>query len=633
MPLEAEPTVHTDAVRGCRDLSRADLLKSRADARRGTGRRRGAILWPGVVAALVCIAWMVAESTRAAIPAPFEDAAMLFRYAENLAAGEGITWNAGQAPGLTDGATDLGFVLVLAPLCALGMSCAAAALVINLLAVFGIGTVLGALNAAVWRRSVWVPVAVAALVAAGPVNRYVLSGFSPPVMALLLLGAFASALVASHQADRARTLTALAAAGAIAGLCGWWRPEGFAFGPLVVVLALLLGTRGRLPSPAQLAAVVTPFVALVGGWIAFRLAYFGHVLPTSAVKKSGSLHPENVLYSLQFYASLTLPLVAILVVLMLRRGRTRSWVVSSVWLAASLVWINGAVPKDLWDKVGLPFVPTVSTVATTVLFVPLVIALLVAGVRRRNSTWVFPAALVACSVAWLAIATTLDWWGRMQWPLVPVLVAIVATLVTAADSPESPVLGPRPRRLPAVALAALSVLGVMTFHLPAGGYFESPFQTDVAAALSAVDTSGVRIATTEAGLIPLAVTGTAFDTFGHNNRSIASTHGKSLPAELAAFDPNVLAVHGLPPESTNVPGCGAQQLASQTKFSDEWSTMVDELYRYATGHGLAMVRLTETTPCETWSVWLADDVAPQVRDALTRATLPGNEIPHGTSAG
>ena len=39
---------------------------------------------------------------------PFEDAAMLMRYAENLAAGHGIVWNVGEAP--VDGATDFLFM-------------------------------------------------------------------------------------------------------------------------------------------------------------------------------------------------------------------------------------------------------------------------------------------------------------------------------------------------------------------------------------------------------------------------------------------------------------------------------------------------------------------------------------------
>ena len=117
---------------------------------RALGSQVGALLWPGATALTVCIFWTLVESTRLGVPAPFEDAAMLFKYAENLAHGWGIAWNAGQAPGLTDGATDLGFVLALAPLTLLGLSAAAAAVLLNLAAVLGIGALFGVLNDKIW---------------------------------------------------------------------------------------------------------------------------------------------------------------------------------------------------------------------------------------------------------------------------------------------------------------------------------------------------------------------------------------------------------------------------------------------------------------------------------------------------
>ena len=51
---------------------------------------------------------------------PFEDAAMLMRYAQHLAAGQGIVWNVGGPP--VDGATDFLFMAVAAGLIKLGMA-------------------------------------------------------------------------------------------------------------------------------------------------------------------------------------------------------------------------------------------------------------------------------------------------------------------------------------------------------------------------------------------------------------------------------------------------------------------------------------------------------------------------------
>ena len=602
----------------------------RAESSRG---RWGAVLWPGAVALVTCLVWTVLESTRLGIPAPFEDAAMLFRYADNLAAGWGIAWNAGQAPGVTDGATDLGFVLLLAPLTLLGLSTAAAAVVVNLAAVFGIGAVFGVLNARLWRRSLALPIVLAALVGGGPVDRYVLSGFSPPVLGLLLLGAFTLAALAPLAHTARGATVAFMAAGAVAGLAGWWRPEAFAFGPLVVIFGVLLTARAarrRLVTLPLVASVAVPFAAFVAGWIGFRIGYFGQLLPTSAVMKSGSLHPENILFSMQFYGSLLLPVIGALIAVALGRGRDRNWWVAGVALAAPLLWVNAALPVDFWDKVGVSVAPMIADVATVVVFVPVVVALAVVG--RRNRSWLFPVALVLFSTSWIVIGTTLNWWGRMQWPLVPVLAALAATHVvdawarTPRVTAEHPVRG---RAVPKIVLAALACIGVVPFHLPAGGYFESPFQTSVSTALSAVDTSRVRIATTEAGLIPLAVTGAALDTYGHNDRAIAATQGSALAERLDEFRPNVLAVHGLPPDSVRLADCTPERQRGVTKFTDRWSEMVDEIYRSAQRQGLVLTRLSETTPCETWSLWLSPDVDPQVRQAVDGLAMPGVDVVGG----
>ncbi len=51
---------------------------------------------------------------------PFEDAAMLMRYAQNLAGGHGIVWNIGEHP--VDGATDFLFMAVSAAFIKLGLT-------------------------------------------------------------------------------------------------------------------------------------------------------------------------------------------------------------------------------------------------------------------------------------------------------------------------------------------------------------------------------------------------------------------------------------------------------------------------------------------------------------------------------
>lgn len=438
-------------------------------------RRVGALLWPGATALTVCLFWTFVESKRPGAPTPFEDAAMSFRYAENLARGWGTSWNGGQGPGLTDGAADLGMVLVLAALNLVGLPSSAAAAVVNLAAVFGIGVLLGALNVKLWQWPLWLPIALAALVSAGPVSRYVLSGFSPPVLAWLLLAAFTFAALSRLARSPRGALAVLAVAGTIAGISGWWRPEAFALAPLVVVSGLLVTRRIGVQPVASLAAVcaaVAPFALFVIGWASFRISFFDQLLPTSRVMKFGSLHGANSVFSLQFYGSLLLPLVGMAVVAMLGRGRARNWWMAAALLTAPLLWVNAALPQDFWTKLGLAVVPVVCTVSTVVVFVPAVVALVVAGVRRRDGSWVLPAALIAFSLVWVAVATTPNWWGHMQWPLIPVLAAIATTQTVAAENLAYPApLGGAARRTPAIVLAVLTCIGLLPFHLPVGGHF------------------------------------------------------------------------------------------------------------------------------------------------------------------
>src|SRR6476619_3450013 len=63
---------------------------------------------------------------------PFEDAAMLMRYAEHLAQGHGIVWNIGEPP--VDGGTDFLFMACVAVVRYIGFSLEAATRLISILA-------------------------------------------------------------------------------------------------------------------------------------------------------------------------------------------------------------------------------------------------------------------------------------------------------------------------------------------------------------------------------------------------------------------------------------------------------------------------------------------------------------------
>lgn len=592
---------------------------------------RKMLLLSTVLAPLTCVFWVIVEWHRLRLPLPFEDAAMLFRYAENLAGGAGLSWNPNEDPSLTDGATDLGFVLLLAPLIAIGLPVAAAAILINLVAIALTGFVLGIANLRLWRGSPWLAPAVILVVMSGPVNRYVLSGFSAPVLALLVLTSLVLAGLSGLAAESQQRTMLLVAAGTCAGLAGWWRPEGFAFGPMAVLAGLILTRQpsAREANRSDFAATVIPIALLFTGWIALRLLYFGQIVPTSGLMKGG-FAPFNALASFEQYVALLLPLVGLVVMAVTTpRSRGGSLLIASL-LACSLVWINAAIPGWWWGRVGLPIIPSLSDLGTKLIVLPMLVAILWVSLRERNRYWLFPSAVFAASISWVFIETTLNWWGRMQWPLVPSLGALAACVIARTTTPlgvPSREAWPRPRGRQLLAIGVLAALAILPSHLPRGGFTETPFHSTVYRALQEVDTSGVRLATTEAGLIPLAITGTALDTWGHNNRSIAKSHGVSLEAELASFAPNMIVIHGPPPSETEPGKCGPEAgTAPVSPFDPEWTAMVTKLESYALSNRFELLRSNETAPCDAWSVFVAPDLDLQVTQALNSYQMSGLDL-------
>jgi hypothetical protein len=564
MPINAE--IHSKSTK---ELPSADGCAHNVVSPRRISKLVFDLLFGAAVALGIVLSWLLVQTDflkvfvrtgKFGLP-PFEDAAMLFRYAQNMASGAGIVWNTGEAPGVSDGATDLGFVLAIASLVKVGVSAVTAATLINLGAVAATGAAFAVLNRLAWGLRSGPLAAVIAIVMSGPVSHYVAAGFSPPVFGFLLLAASSLMYLAMVRAGHAWALGM--SAGAIAGLAGWWRPEGFALAPMAVILASMAaisaGPISRAWPVVRRAALgaLAAFLPLGGLWLWFRVAYFGNVLPTSAVMKGHGFHPANASGSALFYGLALLPLVVLL--MMGRRGRT--------------------LPRGWW-----------------VVFV----------------------ALTIMSSVWVLLDTAMNWWSRMQWPLFPVLAFLAITLVTRGG----PLPHPRWNANEVFAMFSAVVICVVYFHMTTNGYFPAPFQTAVSTALASEDTSHVRLATTEAGLIPLALDsgGLALDTVGLNERSIAASGGDKLGDRLRELKPNVIVVHGFrPPNSLNQEDCPS--------LGDvRWGAMVDKLYAYADSNGLKTLRSTEATRCDIWSVFVGADLSPSVRSALEHYSFQGREL-------
>ena len=485
------------------------------------------------------------------IPFPFEDAAMLFRYAEVLSQGGGLAWNHGDSPGDSDGATDLGFVLLLAPLMALGLKPATAAFLLNLLGLFGMGLLIGYVASRKLGSPWWIPVLVSfgmGLTVASPIA----GGFSSPCMGFLLLLVLATSLdrVWQRNAEERKPIAPALFLGALAGLCGWWRPEGFALGPLVIALTYAVVRASGCKTPGKfwvrdlpLALVTYALVVLL--WIFFRMRTFGQILQTSGVNKINEPDLNSALNAFEFYS-------------------------------VSLSW----------------------------LLVPILVFLL--ALKKSHLALALGLVFVLSSLFWLPFALTFNWWGRIFWPMVPILAVWALTLVLAAG--RSLIAGVQQKSNASVIVVATTMLLLVPLvPLHGGRYAPSPFHTSMYQALRPLDTDNVKIATTEAGLIPLAIKrGRALDTYLHNTRSIAEGGDAALRRELASFDPNMVVVHGPPPFMSD------SRSECLDYYGERWFLQTQTLYEYVKRANMKLIRSDVAGPCDTWNVFSDESVSQSI---------------------
>ncbi|MGE5127114.1 MAG: hypothetical protein ACM3PV_12550 [Betaproteobacteria bacterium] len=228
---------------------------------------------------LVLLAWYVRTQLDLR-GRPEEDAAMLLRYAQHLAGGEGIVWNLGERP--VDGATDFLFMLLVAALHRMRVPLEAAARGVGL-AAHAVTVLLVYFGARCLHRAErhWALVP-AVFVAAGPGLRHLAACYGTP---LFTLAATTSWLFASDLAEvpaGAEGGSALRFA-LTALVCGVARPEGVFLGGFML-LAVLVTRRGRGLRPI-LGRYLAAFLTLGLAYFVWHWRHFGHALPNPYYKK------------------------------------------------------------------------------------------------------------------------------------------------------------------------------------------------------------------------------------------------------------------------------------------------------------------------------------------------------------
>jgi arabinofuranosyltransferase len=411
----------------------------------------------GLLLALVYGLWVTRDNS-----VPYEDAAMLLRYAQHLADGHGLLWNIGGDP--VDGATDFLYTLVLGGVSALGLSVEHATRGLDYLAQFvTIAAVYTGIRR-VWRGPRWMGAVSVAYLATGPAVGYIAAYFGTPFFAMFAaLSWYAASLVLVDGATTRRSLAFALLALAMA----LTRPDGVVLAGAMVAGVVLAdavryerGLAGAIRSNAPLIGwTAAVFVVLGGAYFAWHWSHYGHPMPNPFYVKGGD---------------------------------------------------SGFVP---------------STEEALKLAGPFLLLLLVAF-RSRSRAWIAVAALVPIGVfvlVWGVISQDTNYNGRFQYAIVPI---VLMTWPAAAEGAWSEWVAPRVRRAPLVlvagAAAVLVALAVAAQHRAwAPEALKSDGRVDVARALSRFDGRDHVIATTEAGLLPFYSNWQAVDTWGLNDEEIA----------------------------------------------------------------------------------------------------------------
>ena len=214
---------------------------------------------------------------------PFEDAAMLMRYADHLAHGYGIVWNIGQHP--VDGATDFLFMVSVAALMKIGIPLGRAVRVLGLFSVAALTLLIYFVNRKLWKSHIVFAALSALYLAVGTGLTYVAAYFGTPFFALFAAFTWTLSLILIQKENPPLRLSFLFAfCGLITGLI---RPEGVILASLMMISIIVM--KGWRASAKTIAVFVSVFLILGGAYFIWRWNYFGYPLPNPFYKKGGGL--------------------------------------------------------------------------------------------------------------------------------------------------------------------------------------------------------------------------------------------------------------------------------------------------------------------------------------------------------
>jgi arabinofuranosyltransferase len=412
---------------------------------------------------------------------PSEDAAILMRYADHVAQGEGIVWNIGEAP--VDGATDFLFMLIVAMLHRFGLSLEAAVRLSTVASHFGTVILIYLGMRRVQGSGVVPAILSAAYFAVGPGLFISASYFGTPFFTLAVAAAWLMALkiILSHGGS-VRDYIYFSLICLVVGLI---RPEG------VLISIFMLIAIGIIPlAEFRRTAFVfgAVFVILGGAFFVWHWSYFGHPLPNPFyVKGGGQLYPSSLVRSVFNNFRMLFPFIPAFLLSVRSTKVSRLGIAFLIPIACSaLMWIFLSDEMNLYGRFQYPL---------------------------------------------LSVAA-LSWYP------------LVRSIREDLDLPSLQKLHFKSRLSIAMASVSV-VLLIFAVHIRNSSkiIFTDDGRYDVGVMLSEYVDRGYTIVTTEAGLLPLYSKWRAVDAWGLNDQWIA--HNGTITNEyLRSRDPDLIMWHG-----------------------------------------------------------------------------------------
>jgi len=374
-----------------------------------------------VLLGIACSVWFITFT--------LDDPWVTFRYAWQLAHGHGLVFNPGEH---VEGYTNFLWTVIMTGVIKLGGDPLIWAKVIGI-------ALQSAAVAGVWwcaRRML------SERIGLSPVALDLLAGLAATTYAIFFFAAMWSAAALETPLFTALLVAALAAfltrrlalAAVVLFLAAITRPEGLLLFGAFAVVVLLTEWRGHRLSLRTAAAAILPFAAPFAAFVAWRVAYYGSLLPNTYYDKTGGSLAENLDKGLAYAGS----------------------------FAANLVGIADGVPQPQFRVRNSIFV------LLALAAVGLAAVLYAAWVRRRG---------VALALAWLitnvlyAVYEGGDWMPvyRFLVPAMPFLVLAAWAVVGEGYRAIATRGGPRRRPLAVglVGVAALAALGASSAQVQA----------------------------------------------------------------------------------------------------------------------------------------------------------------------